>query len=173
MLPMAVPGLVLGLGYIFFFNAQWQSARFHLRHHGNPGASTRSRISTRSAHLTAVTALKQIDRSSKSVSASLKVPFYRTFWRVTVPVCMPAILDIAHLPVRQRDDHRFGGDLPVLRPTPSSPPSPILAHGRGRRVAAAAAAMAMMIVYTSAGVRLLHTIGSAALIRRTQAWRRR
>jgi iron(III) transport system permease protein len=38
---------------------------------------------------------------------------------------------------------------------------------------AAAAAMAMLIVYTSATVRLLHTLVSAALTRRTQAWRRR
>jgi len=29
------------------------------------------------------------------VSASLKVPFWRTFLRVTVPVCLPAILDIS------------------------------------------------------------------------------
>ena len=28
------------------------------------------------------------------MSASLKVPFYKTFFRVTVPVCLPAILDI-------------------------------------------------------------------------------
>src|SRR5204863_373341 len=47
------------------------------------------------AHVTAVTALKQIDNEFEAISASLKVPFYRTFARVTVPVCMPAILDIA------------------------------------------------------------------------------
>src|SRR5262249_61064203 len=28
-------------------------------------------------------------------AASLKVPFHKTFVRVTVPVCLPAILDIA------------------------------------------------------------------------------
>jgi len=32
-----------------------------------------------SSHLTAVTALKQIDSEFESVSASLKVPFYKTF----------------------------------------------------------------------------------------------
>ena len=42
-----------------------------------------------------LTALKQIDREFEAVSASLQVPFYRTFARVTVPICMPAILDIA------------------------------------------------------------------------------
>ena len=46
-------------------------------------------------HLTATTALKQIDPEFESVSASLKVPFYAHLPRVTVPICMPAILDIA------------------------------------------------------------------------------
>ena len=41
-----------------------------------------------------MTALKQLDNEFESVSASLKVPFYKTFWRVTVPVCLPSILDI-------------------------------------------------------------------------------
>ena len=40
------------------------------------------------AHLTAVTALKQMDPEFETVAASLKQPFYRTFGRVTVPVCM-------------------------------------------------------------------------------------
>src|SRR3546814_20877555 len=47
------------------------------------------------SHLTALTALKQMDPEFESVSASLKTPFYKTFWRVTVPVCLPAILDIS------------------------------------------------------------------------------
>ena len=37
MLPMAVPGMVLGLAYIFFFNDPAQPAELHLRHHGDPG----------------------------------------------------------------------------------------------------------------------------------------
>ena len=36
-----------------------------------------------SGHLTAVTALKQLDDEFEAVSASLKVPFFKTFWRVT------------------------------------------------------------------------------------------
>ena len=47
------------------------------------------------AHLSAVTALKQMDPEFEAVSQSLKAPFYKTFWRVTVPVCTPAILDIS------------------------------------------------------------------------------
>ena len=45
--------------------------------------------------MTATTALKQLDAEFEAVSASLRVPFYRTFWRITVPLCLPAILEIA------------------------------------------------------------------------------
>jgi iron(III) transport system permease protein len=40
-------------------------------------------------HLTAVTALKSLDGEFEAVSASLKVPFFKTFWRVTLPICTP------------------------------------------------------------------------------------
>ena len=46
-------------------------------------------------HLTAVTALKSLDAEFEAVSASLKVPFFKTFWRVTLPICTPTLLDIA------------------------------------------------------------------------------
>jgi iron(III) transport system permease protein len=93
-LPMAVPGLVLGLGYIFFFNHPLNPAN------GLYETLTLMVICTivhfySSAHLTAVTALKALDSEFESVSASLKVPFYKTFMRVTLPICLPAVIDIA------------------------------------------------------------------------------
>ena len=45
--------------------------------------------------LTAVTALKALDAEFESVSASLKVPFFKTFWRITVPICTPTLLEVA------------------------------------------------------------------------------
>jgi iron(III) transport system permease protein len=94
MLPMAVPGLVLGLGYIFFFNAPNNPLN------GLYHTLTLLTICTivhfyTTGHLTAVTALKALDAEFESVSASLKVPFYKTFWRVTLPICTPALVDIA------------------------------------------------------------------------------
>ena len=47
MLPMAVPGLVLGLGYVFFFNANWNPLGVLYGTHRCCSPSTRSRISTR------------------------------------------------------------------------------------------------------------------------------
>jgi iron(III) transport system permease protein len=93
-LPMAVPGLVLGLGYIFFFNEP--SNPISVLYH----TMTLLTLCTivhfyTTGHLTAVTALKSLDAEFEAVSASLKVPFYKTFWRVTVPICSPALIDIA------------------------------------------------------------------------------
>ncbi len=94
LLPMAVPGLVLGLGYIFFFNAADNPL--------HPMYQTMSLLVLctivhfyTTGHLTAVTALKALDAEFESVSASLKVPFYKTFWRVTLPICLPALVDIS------------------------------------------------------------------------------
>jgi iron(III) transport system permease protein len=93
MIPLAVPGIVLGLSYIFFFNAQGNPLNFIYATMAILVVNTVAHFYT-VCHLTAVTALKQVDAEIESVAASLKVPFYRTFWRVTVPVCLPAILDI-------------------------------------------------------------------------------
>jgi len=94
LLSMAVPGLVLGLGYIMFFNHPSNPINFLYQTMAILAISTVVHYYT-SGHLTAVTALKSLDDEYEAVSASLKVPFYKTFWRVTVPVCLPAILEIA------------------------------------------------------------------------------
>jgi iron(III) transport system permease protein len=94
MLPMAVPGLVLGLGYIFFFNAPDNPLN------GLYHTLTLLTLCTivhfyTTGHLTAVTALKSLDGEFEAVSASLKVPFFKTFWRVTCRSALPALVDIA------------------------------------------------------------------------------
>jgi iron(III) transport system permease protein len=94
MLPMAVPGLVLGLGYIFFFNQPGNPLGFLYHTLALMTVCTVVHFYT-TGHLTAVTALKALDAEFEAVSASLKVPFYRTFVRVTLPICTPALIDIA------------------------------------------------------------------------------
>jgi len=94
LLPMAVPGLVLGLGYIFFFNAPDNALNVLYHTMTLLVLCTIVHFYT-TGHLTAVTALKALDAEFEAVSASLKVPFYRTFWRVTLPICTPALLDIS------------------------------------------------------------------------------
>ena len=94
MLPMAVPGLVLGLGYIFFFNMAENPLNGMYQTMPLLILCTIVHFYT-TGHLTAVTALKALDSEFESVSASLKVPFYKTFWRVTLPISTPALVDIA------------------------------------------------------------------------------
>jgi iron(III) transport system permease protein len=94
MLPMAVPGLVLGLGYIFFFNLPSNPLNGLYHTVTLMVACTIVHFYT-TGHMTATTALKALDAEFEAVSASLKVPFYKTFWRVTLPICTPALVDIA------------------------------------------------------------------------------
>ena len=170
MLPMAVPGLVLGLGYVFFVNASWNP--FNIFY----GTLTVLIVNSIAhfytvAHITSLTALKQIDPEFESVSASLQVPFWRTFARVTVPISMPAILDIAV--------YMFVNALTTVSAV-------IFLYGPGTKLAsvaivhmdeagftAGAAGMATLIVATALGVKLLHLALDRFLFARLQVWRRR
>jgi iron(III) transport system permease protein len=168
MLPMAVPGLVLGLAYIFFFNAPWNPLGFLYHGMAILVICTIAHFYTVS-HLTAVTALKQMDREFEAVSASLKVPFYRTFRRVTVPVCAPAILDISiYLFVNAMTT--VSAVVFLYGPDTALAAVAVLNMDDAGDIAPAAA-MGMMIVITSASVKLLHAIATKGLLRRAQAWR--
>ena len=168
MMPMAVPGMVLGIGYILFFN-----------HPDNPlnflyGTMTILVLSTivhfySSSHLTAVTALKQLDNEFESVSASLKVPFYKTFWRVTVPVCLPSIIDISR--------YYFVNAMTTISavvflysPKTMLASISIVQLDEAGNVGSAAA-MATLIVASSAVITVASLAAESALLRRTQRWR--
>lgn len=168
-LPLAVPGLVLGLAYIFFFNAPWNPLN------GLYGGMAILVFCTVAhfytvCHLTAATALKQLDTEFENVSASMGVSPWRTFMAVTVPLCLPAILDIAiYLFVNAMTT--VSAVVFLYAPATKTASVAVLNMDDAGETAAAAA-MAMMIVYTSGGVRLLHAGMSWALHRKTQAWRR-
>ena len=168
MLPMAVPGMVLGIGYILFFNLPDNPLNFLYGTMAILVLSTLVHFYS-SSHLTAVTALKQIDSEFESVSASLKVPFYKTFWRVTVPVCLPSILDIGR--------YYFVNAMTTISavvflysPNTTLASISILQLDEAGAIGSAAA-MATLIVLTSAVVTGVMFAGERWLIRRTQAWR--
>lgn len=170
MLPMAVPGLVLGLGYVFFYNATW-----------NPlgvlyGALIVLVLNTLAhfytvAHITATTALKQIDPEFESVAASLKVPFWRHARRVTAPICLPAILDIAvymfvnALTTVSAVIFLYGSDSKLA--------SIAIVHLDEAGAIASAAAMGAVIMATAITVKLLHIAVDRVFLDRLQSWRRR
>jgi iron(III) transport system permease protein len=170
MLPMAVPGLVLGLAYIFFFNAPSNPLNFIYHTMAILVISTITHFYT-VAHLTAVTALKQIDPEFEAVSASLKQPFYRTFWRVTVPVCLVPILDISiYLFVNAMTTvsavvFLYGPDTTLA--------SVAVLNMDDAGDIAPAAAMGMMIFYTNVAARLIHALATRGVVLRTQRWRLR
>jgi iron(III) transport system permease protein len=170
MVPLAVPGLVLGLGYIFFFNAPGNPLNFVYGTLAILVVNTIAHFYT-VAHLTAVTALKQIDAEFEAVSASLKVPFYVTLKRVTIPICVPAILDIAiYLFVNAMTTVSA---LIFLYGASTKPAAVMIVHMDEAGQIAAAAAMGALIVATSAGVKILHVFLARFLDQRTQAWRQR
>ncbi|MBH5319736.1 putative 2-aminoethylphosphonate ABC transporter permease subunit [Paenibacillus sp. GSMTC-2017] len=93
MLPMALPGLVLGLIYVFFFN--------------NPNQPLHSLYGTiwililcnivhfySVSFLTMTSSLKKLDSEFEAASESMNVPWYKTLFRVTVPLSLPAILEV-------------------------------------------------------------------------------
>jgi iron(III) transport system permease protein len=170
MLPMAVPGLVLGLAYIFFFNAPANPLNVLYRTMTILVINTIVHFYT-VGHLTALTALRQMDPEFETVSASLKQPFYRTFWRVTVPVCLPSTLDIAiYMFVNAMTT--VSGVVFLYGPKTELASISVLNMDDTGEIASAAA-MAMMIFYTNVGARMLHLLLARWLERRTQAWRRR
>lgn len=170
MIPMAVPGLVLGLAYIFFFNDPANPLNVLYRTMAILVISTIVHFYT-VAHLTAVTALKQMDPEFEAVGASLGVPWYTTFRRVTVPVAIPAILDISiYLFVSAMTT--VSAVVFLYSPSTALASIAVLNMDDAGDIASAAA-MAMMIVYTSATVRLVHWLATRGLARRSQAWRGR
>ena len=170
MLPMAVPGLVLGLAYVFFFNAAWNPLNVLY------GTLTILVLNCVAhfytvAHITAVTSLKQIDPEFESVSQSLKVPFYRMMGKVTVPVCFPAILDIAvYLFVNAMTTvsaviFLYGADTKLAAIS--------IVHMDEAGATAAAAAMATVVFFTALGMKVIHLVLSKLLFGRLQIWRQR
>jgi iron(III) transport system permease protein len=166
---MGVPGMVLGLGYIFFVVREGNPLHFLYGTMAILAVNTVVHYYS-SSHLTAVTALKQIDNEFESVSASLKVPFWRTFLRVTVPVCLPTALDISR--------YLFVNAMTTVSAVVFLySPDTVLASVAIVNLDEAgdigpAAAMASLIVVTSAAVCGAYFLLQHWLDKRTQAWRR-
>jgi iron(III) transport system permease protein len=176
MLPLALPGMVVGLSYIFFFNAPgWTAFGVAVPNPLNALYGTMAiLVACNVVHfytvsfLTATTALKQLDREFESVSESMAVPFYVTFWRVTVPVCLPAIFEIGmyyfvnSMATLSAVIFLYSADLPLA--------TVAVANMDDAGDIAPAAAMSMLIVLANIGVRLLYGAATQGLARRSQAW---
>jgi len=170
MLPMAVPGLVLGLGYVFFVNAGWNPLHVLYGTLAVLVINTVAHFYT-VGHITALTSLKQIDREFEAVSASLKVPFWRTFVRVTLPICLPAVLDVA---VYMFVNAMTTVSAVIFLYGPNTKLASIaIVHMDEAGATASAAGMASIIMSTAIGAKLLHVVLDRLVFARLQRWRRR
>jgi iron(III) transport system permease protein len=177
-IPLALPGLVLGLSYVFFFNNPiWRipftGAAIYNPFTGLYGTMALLVIANiihfyTVCFLTATTALKQIDPEFEAVSASMSVPFYKTFWRVTMPLSLPAILEIGiyffvnAMVTISAIIFLYPANLPLA--------AVAIVNMDDAGDIAAAAAMSTLIVLTSLGVRLLYSWLTRGLRQRSEAW---
>lgn len=178
-LPLALPGLVIGIAYIFFFNRPYFEIPLLELRVGNPlhliYGTLWILVICNIIHfftvglMTCTTALRQLDKEFEQVSASLAVPFYVTFCRVTIPICLPAILETA---------------LYLFVSSMATVSAVIFLYSPDTRLASvavvnmsdagddtAASAMCMLIVLTNIAVRLVFELASWLLRRRGGGWR--
>ncbi len=168
-LPVSVPGMVLGLAYIFTFNA--------------PGSPLNALYGTLAiliisnvihyftvGFLTATTALKQMDAEFENVGASLGVPFYRTFWRVTVPIALPSIVAISMYFFLNAMVTLSAVVFIIAPGTELAAVAVLLMDDAGDT--AQAAAMSVLIIATGLTVRILYWLAMRGITARTQAWTR-
>ena len=166
-LPVSIPGMVLGLAYIFTFNAP-DSPLNRLY------ATLAILVVSNVIHyftvgfLTATTSLKQMDAEFENVSASLGVPFYRTFWRVTVPIALPTIVAISMYFFLNAMVTLSAVVFLVAPGTELAAVAVLLMDDAGDT--AQAAAMSVLIIGIGLAVRLLYWIAMKGVTRRTQAW---
>jgi iron(III) transport system permease protein len=169
LLPMAVPGLVLGLGYVFCFNPTGNPLHLIYGTMAILVASTVVHCYT-TAHLAVATSLRQIDPEIEAVARSLKRPWWTTCRRVTLPIVLPALLDVARF-------FFVSAMTTVSCVVFLYAPDTVLASVAVLNMddagdTASAAAMATLIVASSLAVTLLLGAAGWLLNRRAQAWRR-
>ena len=169
-IPMAVPGIVLGLGYIFFFN--------DINNPLNGLYATMILLVINTVvhyytvgHMTALTALKQLPAEIEAISASIKMPQYKSFFVITLPICAPAIMDIAaYLFINALTTTSA---VVFLYATDTMPASVSVLNMDDAGQTGSAAAMAVMILVTAATAKIIHLIIASFINKRTQAWRQK
>lgn len=169
-LPMAVPGLALGLGYILFFNADSNPLHFL---YGSLGILVLCSVAHffSVAHITQLTALQQLDAEYERVADSMGVPFWTLLWRVHLPVCLPAVMQVAgYFFVNAMTT--VSAVVFLYAPETSLASVAVLAMDDAGDIAPAAA-MATLIFATAAVGRLLIAALDAWTQQRTQHWRHR
>lgn len=168
--PLAVPGLALGVGYVLFFNAPGNPLGMV---YGTMGILVLSTVAHYFSvpHLTLLAALRQLDEEFEVVAASMGVPFWQTVWRVHLPICLPALVEVAgYFFVNAMTT--VSAVVFLYAPATQLASVAVLNMDDAGDIASAAA-MAVLIFATAALARLLFAGVQRAVERRTQRWRTR
>lgn len=165
----ALPGLVIGISYIIFFNAPnnplkfiyntiWIMVLANIIHFYSV------------AFITSTTALKLLDPEYEVVAKSLKVPFYKLHFRVTVPMSMKSIFEVA-MYFFVNSMVTVSALIFLYTPKTQTASVSILKlseNGDG----GSAAAMAVLVLITNIGINFVYEIICKKVLHRVQGWKR-
>lgn len=180
-MPMALPGLVLGLGYIMYFNKPWIEIPFlniAIENSFNGLYGTFAiMIFCTVIHLfsvtfvTATASLKKLDREYENVAESMSVPFWVVFFKVSLPMSINAILEVFN--------YFFVNSMVTVSAvvflyTASNKPASIaILNMDDNGDYAAAAAMSILIFLINIGVRTIYEIANSGAHKRLDKWKAR
>jgi len=156
-LPLALPGMVIGVSYIFFFNNPNNPFNFVF---GTVGILVMANILSFFSvpFLTATGALKKLDKEFESVSDSMSIPRWKLFIRVTIPLSFPAVLETFM--------YYFVSSMVTISAlvflyTPQFRVASIaISHMHAEGVFAQAAAMSLLILLINVLVRLMYELAN-------------
>ena len=164
-LPVALPGMVIGLSFIFFFNMKENPLNFI---YGTVWILVLANVLHFYAvpYITASSALKKLDKEFESVAESLRVPTIRTFLHVSVPLCMPAILEIIiyyfvySMVTVSAVVFLYSSNFKVA--------AIAITHMEEAGNYAQAAAMSLLILLTNIGIRIAYEIATSRIRKRNE-----
>lgn len=178
-MPMALPGLVLGLGYIMFFNKKWIEIPFMEIAIENSFSGMYGTfmimIFCTIIHLfsvtfvTATASLKKLDREYENVAESMSIPFWTVFFRVSMPMSINAILEVFN--------YFFVNSMVTvsavvfLYTAKSKPASIAILNMDDNGDYAAAAAMSILIFLINIAVRTLYEVVNSAMHKKLDKWK--
>ena len=178
-MPMALPGLVLGLGYIMFFNKPWLPIPFLGIEIANPFSGMYRTFSIMILctviHLfsvtfvTASTGLKKLDREYENVAESLGLPFWKVFFGVSLPMSIHAIMEIF---IYFFVNAMVTVSAVVFLYTASNKPASIaILNMDDNGDYAAAAAMSILIFIINVAVRTIYEFVNVLVRKRLNRWK--
>ena len=170
MIPMALPGLVLGISYITFFNSASNPLNFLY-------GSTAILVIVNVVHfysvcfITSNSSLKMLDKEYELVAKSINIPFYKVFFNITVPMSITSILEIV---VYYFVNSMVTVSALIFLYTPQTQTASISILKLDEiGYIGTSAAMAVLVFLTNIIVRLLYEFVTKKLKNNTQKWQQK